>query len=60
MKLFGLNPEAEIGYEIFLNCITIATMHKAIALTAFARKSDRDRFLEAGFQKHIAKPSTTN
>ncbi|MBD2522703.1 PAS domain-containing protein [Nostoc sp. FACHB-133] len=28
----------------------------AIALTAYAGESDRDQVLEAGFQKHIAKP----
>ncbi|WP_363318149.1 response regulator [Nostoc sp. NMS4] len=28
----------------------------AIALTAYAGESDRDRVLAAGFQKHIAKP----
>ncbi|MCC5645368.1 response regulator [Nostoc sp. CHAB 5824] len=28
----------------------------AIALTAYAGESDRDRVLAAGFQKHLAKP----
>ena len=28
----------------------------AIALTAYAGESDRDRVLAAGFQKHITKP----
>jgi len=28
----------------------------AIALTAYARKQDSDRAIEAGFQRHITKP----
>ena len=28
----------------------------AITLTAYARESDRDQVLAAGFQKHVAKP----
>ncbi|WP_375513544.1 response regulator [uncultured Nostoc sp.] len=28
----------------------------AIALTAYARESDRDQVLAARFQKHVAKP----
>jgi len=28
----------------------------ALALTAYARATDRDRVLAAGFQKHVVKP----
>jgi CheY-like chemotaxis protein/anti-sigma regulatory factor (Ser/Thr protein kinase) len=51
----------EDGY-MFINKVRKASRAKkeqppAIALTAYARKEDRERALKAGFQRHIPKPA---
>jgi PAS domain S-box-containing protein len=50
----------EDGYELIRKVRLRAPSHggmlPAIALTAFARREDRDRALRAGFQTHLTKP----
>ena len=50
----------EDGYT-FINKVRSSNGSKdqppAIALTAYARKEDRERALKAGFQRHISKPA---
>jgi CheY-like chemotaxis protein len=52
-------PDAD-GYELLARVRALGAEHggaiPAISLTAFARKEDRARSLEAGFQAHLAKP----
>jgi PAS domain S-box-containing protein len=51
----------EDGYMFINKVRTRSTAKKdqppAIALTAYARKEDRERALKAGFQRHISKPA---
>jgi PAS domain S-box-containing protein len=64
-----LNPDVLIsdiampgqdGYELIRQLRSRERTHgrhlPAVALTAFARKEDRDRALRAGYQAHLAKP----
>jgi CheY-like chemotaxis protein len=52
-------PDAD-GYELLARVRALGVDNggaiPAISLTAFARKEDRARSLEAGFQAHLAKP----
>ncbi|MBW4425589.1 MAG: PAS domain-containing protein [Nostoc desertorum CM1-VF14] len=48
-------PEMD-GYSLIRVLRAMGGEIPAIALTAYARDSDRDRVLAAGFQKHVAKP----
>jgi PAS domain S-box-containing protein len=51
-----LGLPGEDGYEL-LNCLRTRDPDlPAIALTAYARSTDRDRALAAGFQHHVIKP----
>ncbi|HEX2139310.1 MAG TPA: MASE1 domain-containing protein [Woeseiaceae bacterium] len=44
------------GYELLRSVRATDNAPKAIAVTAFARREDRDRALAAGFDGHLAKP----
>jgi CheY-like chemotaxis protein len=44
------------GYELLRDLRTRGFGLPAIALSAFARKEDRDRAFAAGYQAHFAKP----
>jgi CheY-like chemotaxis protein len=48
------------GYELIRRVRTMSAPRvasiPAAALTAFARREDRDKALRAGFQEHLAKP----
>jgi signal transduction histidine kinase/ActR/RegA family two-component response regulator len=50
----------EDGYELIRKVRALPASHgggiPAIALTAYARAGDRQRIVDAGFQRHIAKP----
>ena len=46
----------EDGYALLQRIRAIYPELPAIALTAYARSTDRDRALEAGFQRHVIKP----
>jgi signal transduction histidine kinase len=48
-------PDAT-GYDLVRAVRALSNPIPAIALTAFARREDRIRALEAGFQMHVAKP----
>jgi CheY-like chemotaxis protein len=44
------------GYELLRRVRAANGVQKAIAVTAFARREDRDRAFAAGFDGHLAKP----
>jgi CheY-like chemotaxis protein len=48
-------PEAD-GYELLRRARTLSADLPAIALTAFARETDRRMAIEAGYQEHVGKP----
>ena len=50
---------AEDGYGLMRRVRALSDRHSAIpaiALTAYARMEDRDKALQAGFQRHLSKP----
>ena len=51
-----LGLPVEDGYALLAEFRKICPGVPAIALTAYARTSDRDRALAAGFQRHTIKP----
>ena len=51
-----LGLPGEDGYELLNHLRARYPDLPAIALTAYARSSDRDRALAAGFQHHVIKP----
>ena len=44
------------GYELLRRLRTMMPKIPALALTAYARATDRERVLAAGFQQHVVKP----
>lgn len=59
MLISDIGMPAEDGYGLIRRVRTLSDRHSvipAIALTAYARKEDRARALEAGFQLHLSKP----
>jgi len=57
-----ISMPGEDGYDLirYLRSSGSALGHiPAIALTAFARDEDRNRVLEAGYQRHLVKPIDT-
>jgi CheY-like chemotaxis protein len=48
-------PE-EDGYELMRQLRSQGKQIPAIALTAYARDSDRNAAIAAGFQQHVSKP----
>ena len=51
-----LGLPGEDGYALLKQLRAIYPDMPAIALTAYARTTDRDRALAAGFQRHVIKP----
>ena len=47
----------EDGYALLQRVRAVYPDLPAIALTAYARSTDRARALEAGFQRHVIKPA---
>jgi PAS domain S-box-containing protein len=56
LLLADLGLPGEDGYALLTRVRAIYPDCPAIALTAYARASDRDRALAAGFQQHVVKP----
>ena len=48
-------PERD-GYELIRAIRARAIRLQAVALTAYARREDREAALDAGFDEHLAKP----
>jgi len=51
-----LSLPSQDGYELLRRLRQMMPQIPALALTAYARATDRDRVLAAGFQKHVVKP----
>jgi len=51
-----LSLPGQDGYELLRQLRQMMPQIPALALTAYARATDRDRVLAAGFQKHVVKP----
>jgi len=47
----------EDGYSLLARIRAMVPEIPALALTAYARASDRDRAMAAGFQQHVVKPA---
>jgi len=56
LLMADLGLPGEDGYALLTRIRAIYPDCPAIALTAYARASDRDRALAAGFQQHVVKP----
>ena len=56
MLITDLGLPEEDGYTLLAEFRKICSDVPAVALTAYARASDRDRALAAGFQRHSIKP----
>jgi PAS domain S-box-containing protein len=56
LLMADLGLPGEDGYALLTQVRAIYPALPAIALTAYARATDRDRALAAGFQQHVVKP----
>jgi CheY-like chemotaxis protein len=55
-----LGLPGEDGYALLARIRAMFPQIPALALTAYARPTDRDRTLAAGFQQHVVKPVDPN